>query len=72
MSVNYGSKSVGGGWQSSIAFNGDEWTFGPVFNKSMDLWSWQRDSAGFNAVCAARSNDEALRIASALPVTYHF
>jgi len=34
--------SVAGGWQSHDEVTG--LTFGPVFNKIQDLWSWQREN----------------------------
>lgn len=35
--------NVPGGWQTVVYTNDNgEYTFGPVFNKVTDLWSWQR------------------------------
>lgn len=35
--------SVPGGWQTRVyTADGNDWLFGPVFNKVTDLWDWQR------------------------------
>ena len=42
MSIQLNCASVAGGWQTAI--KDTEVTFGPVFNRIQDLWSWQREN----------------------------
>lgn len=42
--------NVPGGWQTVVyTADGNEYPFGPVYNRVTDLWSWQRENL-FNVV----------------------
>lgn len=42
--IDFACKSVLGGWQTIVRIGEYEALIGPVFNKSTDLWAWQKDN----------------------------
>lgn len=52
-------KSVLGGWQTQTIESG--YLFGPIFNKTTDLWAWQENHISRGARCNAWGSDKQAR-----------
>lgn len=60
-------KSVLGGWQTQTIESG--YLFGPIFNKTTDLWAWQEKHISRTAACQEWGSAKGARRVSGLSLS---